>query len=122
MGEGSSRLGYYVRRGDTKPGPSKEPKEPELTSPYDEETLKIINRLNFENWIHHYREIVQALYDEPRNRLRLEEYGRVGKIQGLTKALRKGVEFGVIESARGGYRLTTKAEEYYKSLLREDEG
>lgn len=116
---GVVKLGYFVRRGDAKPGPLKETKH---TTRYDEETLKTIDRVNFENWIHHYREIAQALYDKPRNRLKLEKDGRIGEIQGLTKVLRRGVEFGAIESVWGGYRLTTKAEEYYESLLRKGGG
>lgn len=88
----------------------------------DVETLEAIEELNFENWMHYYKELVSVLYRKPKDGSQLHGDGRFGKGISLTKTLNRGLEFGALDryKSKGKYHLTEKARKFYEEHLKED--
>jgi len=87
---------------------------------YDDETLRLIDRLNFENWAHFNREIVSALYYKPMNSVEL--YKRFKGGPSFNKMIDNGISFGVMFRFKkmGELYLSGKARRYYEEHLMED--
>ena len=92
-------------------------------APYDDNTLKAIDRMNFENWMMENRRIVALLYLDERLPTELHKtFHNIGK-SSLTKTLRRGIEFGALRQERRHhpYYLTEKARKFYEEITEQTE-
>lgn len=85
------------------------------------ETLELLEKLNFENWMHYNKVLVGMLYLLPRKSTQLRKDERLngtGRI--LFKTLQRGIEFGalILDSWMGVYLLTEKARKFYEETMR----
>ena len=89
---------------------------------FDDETLELIDVLNFENWMYCNKELVGVLYEKPMNSVQLHTFERLREGPNLYGLLNKGVEFGILtrDKKMGPVHLTDRARKFYEEHLKED--